>query len=196
MSTNKKFGLSIASAALGLTLISGGTFAYFSDTAVAQNTFTAGTLDLSLNPEVLIDISNMKPGDNMLREFDLTNEGTLKIQSVLLETDYRIIDLEGNNVDDFGKHIQVNFLWNWNQESEPIFETTLYELKNMDPDVVKRDVWDPLWEQKGGLDVGENHEFWVEFSFIDNGEDQNMFQGDSLLLEWKFHATQTSGEDL
>ena len=195
MSIRKKVGTSIAAAALGFTLLTGGTFAYFSDQVVTQNTFATGTLDLSIDPEVIIDIENMKPGDSLLREFVLTNEGSLDIQNVHLETDYTVIDSDGNNIEDFGKHIQVNFLWNWDQESEPIFETTLYELKNLDPDVVKRDMWDPLWMHKGGLDVGETHEFWVEFTFLDNGEDQNMFQGDRLELEWIFNATQTDGEE-
>lgn len=195
MSIRKKIGVSLASAALGFTLIVGGTFAYFSHQVVTENTFAAGTLDLSIDPDVIINIDNLKPGDSMVREFILSNDGSLDIQNVHLDTSYTVIDPDANNTDDFGKHIQVNFLWNWDQESEPIFETTLYDLKNLDPDVVKRDIWDPLWEQKGGLDVGETHEFWVQFEFIDNNDDQDMFQGDRLELEWIFNATQTDGED-
>lgn len=196
MDIKKKISLSVVSAALGFTLLTGGTFAYFSDQVVTENAFTAGTLDLSIDPEVIIDIGNIKPGDTMLREFVLTNEGSLKIQNVFLETDYRVIDVKGDNTEDFGKHILVKFLWNWDQESEPIFETTLHELNDLDPDVVKRDLWDPLWKQNSGLEVGETHEFWVEFEFMDNGEDQNEFQGDSLELIWKFNAMQAEGEEL
>lgn len=196
MDIKKKISLSVVSAALGFTLLTGGTFAYFSDQVVTENAFTAGTLDLSIDPEVIIDIGNIKPGDTMLREFVLTNEGSLKIQNVFLETDYRVIDVKGDNTEDFGKHILVKFLWNWDQESEPIFETTLHELNDLDPDVVKRDLWDPLWKQNSGLEVGETHEFWVEFEFMDNGEDQNDFQGDSLELIWKFNAMQAEGEEL
>ena len=50
MSLKKKLGLGIASAVLGISLIGGGTFAYFSDTEVSNNTFAAGTLDLAVNP--------------------------------------------------------------------------------------------------------------------------------------------------
>ncbi|HLS09359.1 CalY family protein [Lentibacillus sp.] len=196
MSIKRKIGLSVASAALGIALVGGGTFAYFSDQEVTNNAFAAGTLDLSANPTAFIDIDNLKPGDTMLREFNLSNDGSLKIENVYLETDYFVTDQNGDNNNDFGKHIKVNFLWNWDQESEPVFETTLHELKEMDPDVVKRDIWDPLWEQKGGLESEETHDFWVEFEFIDNGEDQNIFQGDSLELAWTFNATQAEGEDL
>src|SRR5690625_1294888 len=148
MNIKKKSGSSIVTAVLGATLLSGGTFAYFSDQEITQNTFAAGTLDLSISPEAVINIDNIKPGDSMVREFVLTNDGSLKIETVDLETTYSVIDEDLNNDDDFGKHIQVNFLWNWDKESEPIFETTLYDLQNMDPDVVKRDIWDPLWQQK------------------------------------------------
>lgn len=195
MGIKKKLGLGVASAALGMALIGGGTYAYFSDQEVTNNALAAGTLDLSANPTAIIDIDSLKPGDTMLREFVLSNDGSLKIENVNLETKYAVTDSNGDNSDDFGKHIKVNFLWNWDQESEPVFETTLYELQGMDPDVVKRDIWDPLWEQQGGLASGENHEFWVEFEFVDNGEEQNIYQGDSLGLEWKFNATQSAGEE-
>lgn len=196
MSIKKKLGMGVATAALGISIIAGGTYAYFSDQVVTQNTFASGTLDLSINPEAIINIDNIKPGDTMLREFTLTNEGSLKIKTVDLETSYSVSDAKNNNgAEDFGKHIQVNFLWNWDKEDEPIFETTLYELQNMDPDVVKRAVFDPLWAQKGGLEPGASNDFWVEFEFIENYEDQNVFQGDVLTLDWKFNATQTDGED-
>lgn len=107
-----------------------------------------------------------------------------------------MIDAEGdNNGSDLGDHIRVNFLWNWDKESEPVFQTTLSELQGMDPDTVAKDVFDPLWEQRGGLDVGDEDTLWVQFEFVDNGEDQNEFQGDDLNLTWQFHANQTDGED-
>lgn len=196
MGFKKKVGLGIATAALGISLIGGGTYSYFSDSETMSNTFAAGTLDLSVNPGVLIDLDNIKPGDSMVREFVLSNDGSLKIENVILQTNYTISDANNNNNEDLGKHIRVNFLWNWEKESEPIFETTLYDLKNMDPDIVKRDLWDPLWAQKGGLEPGATNELWVEFEFVDNGQDQNVFQGDHLNLEWIFNANQSDGEEL
>ncbi|UOQ94656.1 CalY family protein [Halobacillus shinanisalinarum] len=196
MGMKKKLGMSVVTASLGISLIGGGTFAYFSDTEATSNTFAAGTLDLSVDPQKIIDVSNLKPGDKMVREFKLTNDGTVKIDTVNLLTDYTVVDAQGDNASaDFGKHIRVNFIFNWEQESEPVFQTTLHELKNMDPDVVQREVWDPLWEQKGGLTSGTMNELWVEFEFVDNGEDQNMFQGDQLELDWEFNATQGEGGD-
>ncbi|MGC4377613.1 CalY family protein [Fictibacillus sp. Mic-4] len=196
MNLKKKLGLSVITASLGLSLIGGGTYAYFNDTEVTNNTFAAGTLDLSLDPSTIIDVSNLKPGDTMKRDFKLTNGGTLKIKTVDLKTEYSVGDVKGNNgSEDLGKHIKVKFLWNWDKETEPIYETTLYNLKNMKPDVVQRDIIDPLWKQKGGLAPGASNDLWVQFEFVDNGKDQNVFQGDDLKLKWTFNATQTEGEE-
>src|SRR5690606_23821899 len=90
MSIKKKLGLGLASAALGLSLVGGGTFAYFNDVEATNNTFAAGTLDLAVNPTTIIDVSNIKPGDWMPRTFQLENNGTLDISSVILTTDYTV----------------------------------------------------------------------------------------------------------
>ncbi|ASV69540.1 CalY family protein [Cytobacillus kochii] len=195
MGVKRKLASGMMSAALGLALVGGGTFAYFSDEVATNHVFAAGTLDLSINPEVVFQVENIKPGDTVTRELVLSNSGSLPIESVHLLTNYQVSDELSDNTEDFGKHIRVNFLWNWEKESEPIFETTLYELKNMDPDIVQRDLWDPLWKQNSGLSPGETNEIWVQFEFIENGEDQNQFQGDQLNLEWVFNASQTAGEE-
>jgi len=60
-----------------------GTYAYFSDTETsADNTFTAGTLDLTVNNEnpltsKLFDFSNVKPGDNGSITVNVCNNGTI-----------------------------------------------------------------------------------------------------------------------
>src|SRR5699024_11977232 len=56
-----------------------GTFAYFSDTEETNNTFAAGTLDLTAEPTEIINIDHMKPGDSFIRDFELRNEGSLDI---------------------------------------------------------------------------------------------------------------------
>ncbi|MBS4192183.1 M73 family metallopeptidase [Bacillus sp. FJAT-49705] len=200
MSIKKKFGLGIASAALGLSLVGGGTFAYFSDTEVTNNTFAAGTLDLSVNPKTIVNVDNIKPGDTMLREFKLVNNGSLDIDDVLLSTDYKVTDAKGNNVEDFGEHIRVNFLYNADKDSVPIFSKTLKDLKDNYSDMNSPDViifWDEFWNQffNGYLAPGTDDTLYVQFEFVDNGQDQNQFQGDSLQLEWTFNATQTEGEE-
>lgn len=194
MDIKKKLGAGIASAVLGLTLIGGGTYAYFSDTVTTNNTFAAGTIDLGVDPTEIISVDNIKPGDVITRDFELQNNGTLDIEKVLLDTDYTVIDANADNSEDFGDHIRVEFLYNADKLDEVIYETTLAELKEMTPEAVNENVFYPLLGEQG-LPVDSIDDLVVQFQFVDNGEDQNQFQGDSLELSWTFTALQTAGED-
>jgi spore coat-associated protein N len=194
MNIKKQLGFGIASAVLGLALIGGGTFAYFSDSETTKHTFAAGILDLATEPTEIIQVNNLKPGDSMIRDFELQNNGTLDMEKVLLETDYTVIDAEGNNTEDFGEHIMVEFLYNADKLDEVIYQTTLAELKTMTPEAVSEHVFLPLLGEKG-LPVNTIDDFVVQFKFADNDKDQNEFQGDALNLEWTFIATQTPGEE-
>lgn len=209
MDVKKKLTTSIMTALLGMALIGGGTFAYFSDTETTENTFAAGTLDLSADPTVIIDVDNLKPGDVMVREFVLENNGSLDISSIDLETSYHVMDVNGDNGDDdFGQHIKVLFLenadktgdgWAIGDYNDVIAETTLYDLQNMTPDAVENVQEWVTWllglnGEDSGLPAGDSDLMYVAFEFVDNGEDQNHFQGDALELEWTFTAHQTEGE--
>ena len=195
MGIKKRLGMGALSAALGLALIGGGTYAYFSDSEQTNNTFAAGTLDLSVEPTEIINIDNIKPGDTFIRDFELQNNGSLDIETVLLDTDYTVDDANNDNTEDFGEHIQVEFLYNADKLNEVVFETTLAELKAMSPDVVSENVFIPIFGEDG-LPAGTSDDLVVKFNFIDNGEDQNQFQGNFLHLKAPtFNATQTAGEE-
>ncbi|SFJ47226.1 spore coat-associated protein N [Halobacillus dabanensis] len=195
MGLKKKLGLGVASAALGLSLVGGGTFAYFSDTAEASGSFAAGTLDLSADPTTVIDVGNLKPGDTMLRSFDLVNGGSLDIASINLDTDYSVSDAEGDNSQDLGKHIRVNFLLNADKLDAPIFSTTLADLKGMSPDVIEGNIFSGWLAERGGnLAAGTSDTLYVQYEFVENNQDQNQFQGDGLELTWKFEGKQGAGE--
>src|SRR5699024_9020479 len=118
-----------------------------------------------------------------IRDFELQNNGSLDIDKVLLDTDYTVNDAEGDNDEDFGKHINVEFLYNADKLDEVIYETTLDELKDMTPEAVNEHVFYPDFGDKG-LPVGSQNDMVVKFTFVDNGADQNQFQGDSLELAW------------
>jgi spore coat-associated protein N len=201
MGIKQKLGLGVASAALGLALVGGGTYAYFSDTETTNNTFASGTLDLAVNPTTIINATNIKPGDRMSRTFKLENNGSLDISKVLIHTDYQVNDYGGNNSDDLGKHIRVNFLKNEDKNGviQPaeniIVSTTLADLKGDMPDAVENKIWAFLgWgDEASGINAGTSDDLYVQFEFVDNNEDQNQFQNDSLSLEWKFEAKQTAG---
>ncbi|MTW84375.1 cell division protein FtsN [Virgibacillus dakarensis] len=192
MGIKKQLGIGIMSAALGIALIGGGTYAYFSDSEQTNNTFAAGTLDLSVEPTTIIDVEGLKPGDYVIRDFELQNNGSLDIEKVFLETDYKIVDAKGDNTDDFGKHIEVEFLYNADKLDEVIYKTTLAELKEMTPEAVNKHIFYPTLGEKG-LQSGDLDDLVVKFNFVDNGEDQNEFQGDALELEWTFNAEQATG---
>jgi len=194
MNIKRTLGIGIMSAIIGLSMLVGGTFAYFSDAETTNNTFAAGTIDLAVEPTELVNLDNLKPGDSMERMFELQNNGTLDVEKVLLETSYTINDANNDNTDDFGKHIQVEFLQNVDQIKEVVFETTLHELKNMSPEAVAEQALSPLLDEDG-LEAGTVDDFLVKFEFVENGEDQNQFQGDSLNLEWTFNAQQAKGEE-
>ncbi|MEK3888391.1 CalY family protein [Bacillus sp. FSL K6-3431] len=193
MNIKKQLSMGLLSAVIGITLIGGGTYAYFSDSAETNNTFAAGTLDLAVNPTQIIDVSNMKPGDSFIRDFELQNNGSLDIGKVLLTTAYTVTDAKGDNAEDFGEHIEVEFLYNMDKLDEVIYKTTLAKLKDMNPEVVNEKVFEPIFDEKG-LPTGKMNDLVVKFNFIDNGEDQNQFQGDSMDLTWTFNAQQTEGK--
>lgn len=197
MGMKKKLGMGITAAALGLSLIGGGTVAYFSDKEVTQNTFAAGTLDLSVDPQVLVNLDQLKPGDVVDRGFQLINNGTLPIQNIHLLTNYNVVDAkEDNGEQDFGDHIKVKFLWNLDKNTTPIWETTLSELKKATADGKVTDLIDKgIVDYEGkGLAPHTDDTIFVEFEFADNGQDQNVFQGDQLNLNWTFNATQEPGD--
>ncbi|SEU09542.1 spore coat-associated protein N [Salinibacillus kushneri] len=210
MSLKKKLGAGIAAAALGISLVGGGTFAYFNDTETSNNTFAAGTLDLSMDPQVVFDVGNLKPGDYMIRDFELQNTGSLDIKSVLLDTSYSVIDENEDNGDqDFGEHFVVKFIKNkghtewedgfWDDDNYTVvYQKTLAELSQMTPDDIATELEDGfLWHdyKKDGIPSGDHDHLTAMIEFKDNGEDQNVFQGDTLNLEWTFTAEQEDGEE-
>jgi spore coat-associated protein N len=212
MSLKKKLGMGIATAVLGIGLIGGGTFAYFSDAETTNNTFAAGTLDLSVDPTTIIDVANIKPGDIMPRHFELINDGSLDISSVDLYTEYSVEYGDNYTGGDMGEHILVHFMTNVDKNglgnivlgpNNVITSTTLAELAAADglPDAVENELRDVLpWlgdlgaGERSGLEAGDSDDLIVVFEFVDNGEDQNTFQDATLSLEWTFDAQQTAGE--
>ncbi|HDR4949168.1 TPA: cell division protein FtsN [Bacillus cereus] len=196
MSFKKKLGVGVISATLGLSLISGGTYAYFSDQEVTNNKFAAGTLDFAMQPTTSLNLGNLKPGDKILKKINIKNSGTLDIKDILMKVDYAVNDLQKDNrIEDFGKHIKVQFLWDWDPEKSPVYETTLAELKLQDSEVASQKIFLSKWSKTGGLKAGKMDWFWMKFTFEDNGMDQNVFQGDSIALKIDFQANQTEGQE-
>lgn len=196
MKIKKKLGLGVASAALGLALIGGGTYAYFNSSVDTNANFAAGTLKLNAAPTTIVDVNNLKPGDTMTRSFKLENDGTLDISKIDLTTNYAVTDANKDDSEDFGKYIRVNFLLNADKGDTVVYSTTLDQLKSMTPDAIEGNVFAPIFGFEHGhlLKAGSADTLYVQYEFVDNGRDQNQFQGDSLALRWTFNGHQTAGE--
>jgi spore coat-associated protein N len=93
MSMKKKLTMGAMSAALGLSLVAGGTWAAFNDIEEVNASFAAGTLNLTLADlagdanNKTFSVSNLKPGDKMTRTIVLKNDGSLAMKDVLLSID-------------------------------------------------------------------------------------------------------------
>lgn len=132
--------MGIMAAVLGISLVGGGTFAYFSDTAVQTNTFASGTITLDVNPEIQVPMENIKPGDWMPRTFELTNNGSLDIAYVDLTTEYNVTR-DGERVnrrlaDAYAEQLYVQFLKNTtgDEDYEVLFEVSLKDLRDLTPE--------------------------------------------------------------
>lgn len=199
MSIKKKLAMGIATGALAVSMIGGGTYAYFNDVETNVSKFAAGTLDINVAgndaANAIIDVTNIKPGDSMLRTFKLNNTGSLDVSKVFLTSTYSVTnDAKGDNGSaDFGEHIKVKFLTNADKASTVVYETTLKDLAKTD--VVNNEDRNILqWlAERDGLKAKTSDTLAVLFEFVDNGQDQNVFQGDSLQLNWTFDAKQTAG---
>ncbi|WP_339263164.1 TasA family protein [Solibacillus sp. FSL W7-1472] len=197
MSIKKKLAMGIATGALAVSMIGGGTYAYFNDVETNVSKFAAGTLDINVAgtnaANAIIDVTNIKPGDTMIRTFKLNNTGSLDVSKVLLTSEYTTNDANNNNAGaDLGEHIKVQFLVNNDKGNEVIKNTTLKQLKEYD--ATERDLLAWIFgAENSGLKAGTTDTLTVKFEFVDNGADQNVFQGDSLQLEWTFDAKQTAG---
>ncbi len=67
---------------VAVSMVIGGTFAYFSDSETSLgNTFTAGTLDLKINDGddnvVAFNVTNMRPGNQPATSYKLDNVGSI-----------------------------------------------------------------------------------------------------------------------
>lgn len=175
MNIKKKLGMSVATAALGLSLVAGGTFAYFSDTETTENSFASGTLKLGLSPgdeeNATFSFENLKPGDVREAEIHLTNEGTLNIKDVTLDT-----NITGDT--DLASQILVTAS---SKGSDEIVSNVLLEnLVEMEEKLLAE-----------SLKPDQESVYNIKFEFKDTGkDDQNKFQGNKLGLEMVYKARQ------
>jgi spore coat-associated protein N len=196
MSIKKKLGMGVASAALGLSLVGGGTYAYFNDVeTLADNDMIAGTLDLKpeMENQTLFEVQDLKPGDTMTRFFDLTNGGSLNIARVMFEADVVGVTegtpagiTGGTGAGDLADHLYVTIFDRDNNAIAGLTNITLNELENA-----------PATEISGnGIPKGDTDRMKVQIKFVDNLQNQNHLQGDSAQLSLSFTAEQEAGKEV
>ncbi|MEC1721284.1 TasA family protein [Schinkia azotoformans] len=213
MSIKKKLGLGVASAALGLSLIGGGTWAAFNDIETVGSSFAAGTLNLDVNngdgATALFDLSNLKPGDTMEREFLLSNAGSLAIKDVLMTTaitsftqgENEYVNTHGatdNSQEDFLDQFNVNII-DVDRQITVVQNKTLKDLLTETPNLAPTNTNDPRYSGIP-LNPADTENIRIQITFKDdptvgiNGEqDQNKYQGDSAQISFTLEATQWAG---
>jgi spore coat-associated protein N len=207
MSIKKKLGLGMASAALGLSLIGGGTLAYFSDGATVHNGFQSGTLVLNVNKAwdfpLNFDLKDVKPGQSWERQFVLKNDGTVDIGNTFMTmanvgADNALLD-----------NLVVNYFVD---ATAPVVDPGApdagYILMNSQ-DITLREALNGEWAGKIksqyitadnkfnltplGIAAGQDNRFRIQIKFPDTGVPQNDLQGKTVKVDFKFDSRQTPG---
>jgi spore coat-associated protein N len=207
MGIKKKLGLGLASAAMGLSLIGGGTFAYFNDTATLHNAFESGTLvvdlEQSFNFPINFDLANIKPGDSWERQFVLANNGSLDFGNTLM------------NVVDVGSDaglLDVLTVFYFVDATAPVVDPTApdagYLLINSQ-DITLREAINGQFAGKIkapyittdnklnltplGQAAGTDNRFRMMIKFPETGVPQNNLQGKLVKVDFKIDARQKVG---
>ncbi|MYL40250.1 TasA family protein [Virgibacillus salexigens] len=184
MSLKQKMAMSMATALLGVSLISGGTYSYFNDQEETMNTFATGLLELGINKQSIIQMKDIVPGDTMESDFTLTNDGTIDMREIQFLTDYKVIDKsENNNGDNLADYIHVELLHHVKGKEKVVFQKKLSDLKKKPFPILD------------AFPTGGNQEkFSIRCTFVDNEGNQNHFQRDSIELTWIFETKQREGK--
>jgi spore coat-associated protein N len=212
MGIKKKLGLGMVSAALGLSLVGGGTYAYFSDKATIHNGFAAGTLNLDLKKAwdfpMNFDLSNIQPGESYERQFVLKNSGSLAIEDVFMGVSN--VDVEdtlgtGATDDQFLDSLIVTyFVDSTAPVVDPDASDAGYLLLNSQDITLREAIAGEFagkiksqYLKNGklnltplGLNSGSENRFRMIISFPDTGAAQNHLQGMKAKIDFNFEARQ------
>ncbi len=203
MSIKKKLGMGIAAGALGMSLVGGGSYAAFNDVETTSNTFASGTLDLTVDKEVVFDLENLKPGDTFSETLKLGSNGSLNINQILAsfstdgwtdETDSKLPNNGENSKAEFLSQFDVTVTSdqgaNWNGTLDQAMNLSNFDVTQSGSDTV-------------GLAAEDSVTFTidVEFTNVDDTysnsrlQTQNKFQNERVDLTVDFEATQMDGEN-
>lgn len=189
-------------------IVIGGTVAFFSDTETSTgNTFSAGTLNLTVNDKdgenvVLFNLSNLKPGDQPKGSYKIRNVGSingyLDIENISFESyENECIepeqeagdtscdtDADQGELDDvLNLRMFLDYNGNgWIDAGEPVF------FNGKVKDLPTHFELNELVPANEGIDfVAEIYDWW-------NTPDDNKAQSDSLIINMTFELAQTTGQ--
>jgi predicted ribosomally synthesized peptide with SipW-like signal peptide len=199
----RKILIALLGVLLVAALAGAGTFAYFSDTETSTgNTFTAGTLDLTLGESegAPVNLTNMKPGD--------TAEGTITVKNVgslagSLYATANYVEKDGTqpvefptnvSADEFAKMLLITkFTADGVSVPNPDVDgdgrTTLYDMVNNTSGVTlsgypspgKLETW---YSYDTDMISQESHAYHLAVQFDPNAG--NDYQGDGITLTFYF----------
>lgn len=206
----KKTLFTMMALVLVIGLAGAGTFAYFSDTETSTgNTFTAGTLDLTVNDKngenvQLFNVSNLRPGSQPKGSYRINNIGSingyLDIESISVESyENGCIEPEiqagdtscgtGSDQGELDEQLNLRMFLDYNGDGwistgEPVFFNGRVNTLPANFEL------NELVPAGGGVDfVAEIYDWW-------SGQDidDNLAQSDSLVVNMTFELGQTTGQ--
>ncbi|MDY7222688.1 CalY family protein [Halalkalibacterium halodurans] len=208
MTIKRKVGMAVITAAVGVSLLGGGTYAWFNDVETIESSFASGTIDLGVDPTIVFDVNNLKPGDHMTRKFTITNNGTLDIHEVLMFTQTEVYKngkklKSSDEGADFATQLRVDFLSNEGKIIPEISGKTLAELESQSGNIADNYRRWLIWESgKKDLPVGHTDRLKMKITFVPTDERkedsrefvQNKYQGLTLKVTHELEATQKPGQ--
>ncbi|MFD2922521.1 TasA family protein [Halobacillus naozhouensis] len=202
MSIKKKMGMGIATGALGLALVGGGSFAAFNDVEAIDNTFAAGTLNLTTSEgaEAMFELNNLKPGDSFEKTLVLGNGGTLDINEILANVSFdghsnvSHPELPDNDMQDFLNQFNIKIL----QDGVERYNGSLGALNGVgNVDVTQNEEGEPGLPVEGKTNIDFKVTFVNDDTLHEGSKlfEQNKYQGESANIHIDFEATQMPGEE-
>lgn len=192
--------MSVMVIGIAITLLGAGTFSYFSDVeTITGNTFTAGTLDISINPETGQEVTfendvHLKPCEVGYIEFTITNDGNnpaVLWKHIEIIAEYGGLYPEPERKADPDN--KVNDISNW----------ILYDMTIIDTDGMEEHV---IFYDADGLTLADIACMWVPIGILDPGksitviqsyhlkpETDNRYQGDWVKFDITIYAEQRLG---
>lgn len=210
----KKIAISLGIIGVVAAIVIGATTAYFSDTETSTgNTFTAGTLDLTLEESdgVPITLTNMAPGDSASGTITVQNSGTGSMAGKLYATsnyvesdggDTSAPDGEGINMteDEVAKMLLIT---DFTADGDNILSQipdvdddgriTVYDMVNDITGLSLSDYSSPgrletWYSYDDNMISGGSHDYSLTVEFDSSAD--NRYQGDGITLTFTFLLTQ------